>query len=270
MRHNVVKKSINTVKNTTTAGVLFIFFLCTVLCPIAAISQERKGGEKKDVAVEKTAEKKGAGDEEKKSAREDGGEREEAAKARGEKGLKKEEGILSKEYEEDEFKPKVEDDSYGWMVFKTILVLAALVGGFYYFFRFVTKKTGMQILGGEAARILSVVPLGQNKYLQVVDLAGKILVLGVSDNNINLISEVTEKDEIDRIRILSSRRPPEVKGFQEYITKQIGKIINRVTEVRGRDKKFGSGSGSGIRDTDMDYLKQQRNRLKDLNGINDE
>ena len=70
-------------------------------------------------------------------------------------------------------------------------MIGLLVGGFYYFFRFVTRKVGIQMLGRDVVQVLSVVPIGQNKYLQVVDLAGRVLVLGVTDSNINFITEIT-------------------------------------------------------------------------------
>ena len=124
------------------------------------------------------------------------------------------------------------------MFIKMIFVLGIFGGGFYYFYRFVTKKAGIGLFGGEAIKVLSVVPLGQNKFLQVVDLAGKVLVIGVSDNAISLISEITEKDQIDRIRILSNRTPPptgSVGGFQDYVMKEIGRLIETVREFRSRD-----------------------------------
>jgi flagellar biogenesis protein FliO len=166
-------------------------------------------------------------------------------------------------------KPTVEEDSYGWMIFKTIIVLGLLVGGFYYFYRFVTKKTGMHFVGREVIKILSIVPVGQNKYLQVLDLAGRVMVIGVSDSNINLITEIKDKDEIDRIRLLSSKSTPvQPGGFQEYISKYISKLFGDKipNEKHGNfEVKYEDTSIDRI-----DYLKKQRERLKKINGNNDE
>ncbi len=113
-------------------------------------------------------------------------------------------------------RPQIEEESYVWLIFKTIFVIGILIGGFYFFFKFITEKVGIAAVGQEVITILSVVPLGQNKFLQVVDIAGKVYVLGVSDNNINLITEIKDKDDVDRIRLLSSKSTP-VKpgGFQD-------------------------------------------------------
>jgi flagellar protein FliO/FliZ len=152
-----------------------------------------------------------------------------------------------------------ESASYGWLIFKTLIIIGLLVGGFYYFFRFVTKKTGIQLLGKDVAHVLSVVPLGPNRYLQVVDIAGRVLVLGVTDTNINFITEITEKDEIDRIRVMSASAPsPEAPTFSDFISKQIGRFL---------EKRESRKSHVAEPDEDrLEYLARQRERLKKIRG----
>jgi len=228
---------------------LFIFFLFIILCPIALFSADKidniTPSKEKEIIKQDT---------EKKS---------------GEEIVAK--GLPTREYKDEDFMPKVEEESYAWMIFKTILILGFLVGGFYFFFRFVTKRVGIQVLGENVINILSIVPIGQNKYLQVVDLAGKILVLGVSENGINLISEINEKDKIDQIRLLSTKNSHSKNkaGFQDYIMKHIGKLIDRKGKSRsgGRDIFKAKSNESGV---NLDYLKRQKDRLKNLNGIDNE
>jgi flagellar biosynthetic protein FliO len=179
------------------------------------------------------------------------------------------------DFKEEDFKPKAEEESYAWMVIKTILVLGILVGGFYYFFRFVSKKTGIVSVGGEAARVLSVIPLGQNKSLQIVECAGRVLVLGVTDGNINLLTEIIEKDAIDRLRIQSSKEvTASANNFQDFVFAQIGKAADSLERFKNRGKsgqpvsksaqnreEFSEESG-----VDISYLREQRRRLAGLNG----
>ncbi len=169
-------------------------------------------------------------------------------------------------------KPTVEEESYVWLIIKTLIVLGALIGGFYFFYRFVTKKTGTQILGRDVIKILSIVPVGQNKFLQVIDLAGRIMVIGVSDSNINLITEIQDKNEIDRIRLLSSKSSPiQPGGFQEYISKYISRLLgkdnNKKTDANYKIKYEDNEISAPDK---MDYLKKQRERLKKINGNNNE
>ncbi len=241
---------------------VIIFFLTAILCPLDAARGKKNDARQRQAAQAETNKEKG----DKKEA----AETEKIVKSDGEeKG--ETEGLPTKDYKDEDFKPAVEEESFLWMFVKMILVLGVLGAGFYYFYRFVTKKTGMTLFGGDAIRVLSVVPLGQNKFLNVVDLAGKVVVVGVSDNNINLITEITEKDQIDRIRILSTRTPPPAAGgggFQDNILRQIGRLVTKVQTLRHKDGRLKS---SGLdHPSDVEYLRQQKSRLRNLNGVDDE
>ena len=265
---SVLKKII-----ATCSAVAIFFSLASALCPIdaAAVPKARARTQKQVKQApprEEPAEEEAAPPVVREAAAPaDAAAKENAPRQPDAPGGANANGFNLDNYRDDE----AETESYGWLIFKTIFVIGLLVGGFYYFFRFVTKKVGIQMLGRDAVQVLSVVPIGQNKYLQVVDLAGKVLVIGVSDNAISLISEITEKDQIDRIRILSNRAPSadrKVSGFQEYVMNDIGKLIDKVRELRHRDR----GARTTVIDNpeDIKYLRQQRDRLKDLNGSDHE
>ncbi len=288
MRHNIKRIILGNAHSqgkrrvfTLMATVLMVVALC-VSHSGPAYSESRRAGakaerksdtRKKDDKSAETHKKEERKDEKKgedEVASSDGKGADESRKEGDGAPKAEEKGAISmRDYSEEDFRPQVEEESYVWLVFKTLFVLGSIVGGFYFFFRFVTKKTGIQLLGQEVIKVLSVTPLGQNKYLQVVDLAGRVLVLGVTDNAINVISEIVEKDEIDRIRILSSRGA-QVKpgGFQEYLTAQMGRVIEKVTELRHRDRV---ATVTEVGDeTDLSYLRDHRKRLRDLNGNDNE
>lgn len=245
-------------------GVVIFFLVGFGLCPIAAEAKPKRSSQKQETLKEEKAPatEETAAPEEKAAP---------AAPAVQDEGKQEAtEGVPTRDFKEDDFKPQVEEESSVWMFFKMLLVLAIFGGGMYYFYRFVTKKAGISVFGGEAVRVLSVIPIGQNKFLQLIDVAGRVLLVGVSENNINLITEITEKDQIDRIRILSTRTPPPERaagGFQDQVMKEIGRFIDRVREFRSRDRR---SSGAAEPARDIEYLRRQRDRLKDLNGDGNE
>jgi|GEM_PF-4169166 len=179
-------------------------------------------------------------------------------------------------FEEKDFGPKVDEDSYGWLLFQVVLILGFLAGGFYMFYRFISRKTGLQVSGQDVVQTLSAVPMGPGKSLYIVDVAGKIFMLGVTDSNINLITEVTDKDEKDRIRLLSSRSAPvQGKNFGEFLTDGLSMVIEKVGDLKNRKKTDKSSEKKfedylGDNDIDVDYLKSQKNRLKKMNGNDEE
>jgi len=172
---------------------------------------------------------------------------------------------------EEDFKPQVEEESAAWMIIKTILVLGLFAGGFYMFFKFVTQKAGLNVSGQEAIQILSTVSLGTNKFVQIVDVAGKVFLLGVSDSSINLLTEIKDREDIDRIRLLSSRSTP-VQGttFQEFVVGQVGWVIDKINEKRVHGFKRTKVEDISPKEFDMSYLNKQKNRLKNINGSDDE
>ncbi len=180
-------------------------------------------------------------------------------------------GLISKEYTENDFRPKPDDGSLVWSFIKTLIVLAVLIAVFYYFFRFMSKKTGTAFRGDASARVLSAVPLGQNKSLQVVDIGGRILIIGVSDGSVNLITEITDRDEINRMRVnLPSESTASHGSFNEMLRRYAGRMIDRINDkktTQSRHKETEWNHDSGI---DMSYLKAQRKRLRKMDGGDDE
>jgi len=167
-----------------------------------------------------------------------------------------------------------EPESYAWLIFKTILILGMLVAGFYYFFRYVTKKAGMQVHGRDVLNVLAMVPVGPNKFLQIVDMAGRLLVIGVSDNSVNLLTEVRDKEEIDRIRLMSSRSMPvQENTFQDFVAKQIGRFMKKAGPVRARFRSEDEPRPAAMREEPTDrlgYLRKQKDRLQKMNGSDHE
>ncbi len=187
---------------------------------------------------------------------------EENKKQTGERAL----GVPKRLYKDSEFAPKEQSDSYGWLVFKALFIIAMVVAGFYYFFRFVTKQTGMHLRGEGVIDVMSTVPLGPNKFIQIVDVAGKMLVLGVTDTNINLVSEITEKLEIDKVRLESSKADVlKPGGFQEHMAKYVESFVSKISESK---KKLDNKKSQD--NYDLKYLKKQKDRLKNISGKDDE
>ncbi len=194
------------------------------------------------------------------------------------KNVQGEEKVPGQGFEDKDFGPQVEEESVVWMIFKTLIVLGLFVGGFYLFYKFVTQKAGLQVSGQEAIKILSMVPVGPNRNLQLIDVAGKVYLIGISENGINMLAEIKDKEEIDRIRLLSSRSTP-VKDltFQDFINDQVGWVVDRFNDVKNKinEKRTHGGGKATIQELsgnefDMNYLDKQKKRLKNINESDEE
>ena len=181
-----------------------------------------------------------------------------------------EEGVPGQGFEGD-FGPKADDGSLLWEIVKVMFVLVLFGGGFYMFYKFISQKVGLNIAGQEAIRTLSMVPVGPNKTLQIIDVAGKLFLIGVTDSSINMITEIKDKDDIDRIRLLSSRSTPvQGKNFQEFVADQMGWVVEKIKEKRSHGFKKTTVEEISEKDIDMSYLDNQKKRLKKINHEDEE
>jgi flagellar protein FliO/FliZ len=171
--------------------------------------------------------------------------------------------------------PEEDETSYGWMIVKTILVLGIFGAGFYFFFKYITKKGMIPNVGRSVVQTISITPVGQNKTLQVVEIAGRVLIVGVTEHQISLISEITAKDEIDRIRLQSSKSTPvENTTFQEFVAEHVDSLISFIGKIRSHNeqkkKKRHLNTEDIYENERVDYMREQRERLKRMNGYDND
>ncbi len=67
-------------------------------------------------------------------------------------------------------------------------------------------------------RIMEHLPLGPNKSVCVVELAGRTLMLGVTEHQVTLLGEVTDPEEIERLRRQSIDQPLDDSIFASQLS----------------------------------------------------
>ena len=102
-------------------------------------------------------------------------------------------------------------------VFAFVVILA-------YFAARAFGKNSMQRLAARGGQIYLQLPLGPNRSVCVVELFGRVFVLGVTDANIHLITEIDDPETVDEIR---SSAPAEGGVFQE----QFGSLSDFVQKI---------------------------------------
>ena len=138
--------------------------------------------------------------------------------------------------------------SYPILVLRTIAVLAVIIIGIYLVFRFLLRRKNPRIADSEIIKVLANFPLAANKAIQVVEIAEKILVLGVSDSNINLITTIEDKETVDKLKLLSSKETGAPGSFKDQFLKLIG----------------GKGFPKSSQISYFDNYKKRINRMKKL------
>lgn len=108
-------------------------------------------------------------------------------------------------------------DSYGYLLFKAFFSFAAvlaLLGVFLYALKLVMKKTGMRPSdAGVPIKVLTVFPLEHRKNLTVVDVAGTVIVLGVTPSSVNMVARVESVEAAEELRRLGATRGQGLNRF---------------------------------------------------------
>ena len=102
-------------------------------------------------------------------------------------------------------------------VFAFVVILA-------YFVARAFGKNSMRSLAARGGQIYLQLPLGPNRSVCVVELFGRVFVLGVTDANIHLITEIDDPETVEEIRTAG---PAQTGMFQE----QFGLLSDFVQKI---------------------------------------
>ncbi|MBW7859123.1 MAG: FliO/MopB family protein [Leptonema sp. (in: Bacteria)] len=116
--------------------------------------------------------------------------------------------------------------SFIGLLLRFIFVVGLMGGGLYLFVRFFKRKVGIMgpTEGGQLIQVIASVPVMPGKFVQIVELAGQMLVLGTSDSGVRLIYIIEDATTAERIRLWHQNRPkPTATSMLDLIQKSIKK-----------------------------------------------
>lgn len=91
-------------------------------------------------------------------------------------------------------------------IFSLLITFALIIALAYFASRFLGHKIGnLSALGHN--KIHAALSLGSNRTIYVVEVAGKFLIVGVTEHSINLLHEITSQEEIERLILQPSAGP---------------------------------------------------------------
>ena len=175
---------------------------------------------------------------------------------------------LQKELETTPDRPgnQTEQPSVLWQFVRTLLTLAILLGIFYAIFRLYKFKRELPSQNFSAVTSIYEYPLGNNQRLQILEIAGKLMILGVSENSIQLISEVNDKYTVDRIKLDCAEDNKQPRS--DFLTELSRAIKTNIAERLGKKDRnhFTSGGVNAAEDLEV----QRENSLKRLRNLKSE
>lgn len=151
-----------------------------------------------------------------------------------------------------------------WVLLRIVIVLAIVCVGIYGVVYLLKKTTKVNAGNDPYLKNVAVLHLSSNKSVRVVSIGTQAFVLGVCDQSISLISEITDKELIDTMNLESDRNSPVPTGtftsvLKSFLPKQLSDLIP-VVKPKTTESPPVSESTSALATTD--FLKKQRDRLK--------
>jgi flagellar protein FliO/FliZ len=135
-----------------------------------------------------------------------------------------------------------------WDFVRMLLILAGVVVAIYLLFWLLRRGSGKKIQENDLIRVLGSRSLSGSRALHLVEVGKSVYLVGSSDGSVGLISEVTDKESLDSVRLKVAEETPAARRSFQNILSEI---------FRPAKKPFSRGDSVG-------FLRNQRDRLKKL------
>lgn len=142
-----------------------------------------------------------------------------------------------------------------FLLLRMIVVLAIVIACIYLVIWFLRRSTRVSNNADPFLRVVSNITLSQGKSIHVVTLLEHAYIVGVTDNAVNLIGEVTDKELVDAMNTYADKQDQTTKprNFNDVLS------IFMPNGPRNRNQNVYGNSA----DTAEQFLKMQRDRLRD-------
>jgi flagellar protein FliO/FliZ len=154
------------------------------------------------------------------------------------------------------------DVSSVWAVFRTVIVLAVAATAIYGVVYFIKRKKTGELPDDTYLKILARTPINVKTAAAVIAVGGNAWLVGLSDTNVSLISEITDKETVDAMLLAySGRAAPSNKAVN------FSALLRRFAGGSG-DRRDTQEAADIPVDIPVEYpplnLKRNRERLKNL------
>jgi flagellar biosynthetic protein FliO len=135
-----------------------------------------------------------------------------------------------------------------WDFVRMLIVLALVVAAIYLLFWVLRRGARKRITENDLIRVLGSRSLAGNRALHLVEVGSSVFLVGASDGGVQLISEITEKESLDAVRMKAAQEGPAGRRTFQQVLAEI---------FRPADHPVSLNDGVG-------FLRDQRDKLRKL------
>ncbi len=138
---------------------------------------------------------------------------------------------------------------------QTIVFLIVLIIVVWIVIRIIKKRKGVTFLDNDSIKVLSTSTIALQKYVQVVEIAGRVYILGITDQQVNTLGEITDKETIDELRVKASSSV--LPNYKQSFSNVFGSMFGKNTSTQKTEIAPIKGF--------LNVLQKQKDRLNKLN-----
>ncbi|MDX1961449.1 MAG: flagellar biosynthetic protein FliO [Leptospiraceae bacterium] len=192
-----------------------------------------------------------------------GVEEKESKKEKSKSGVKEEVNPVAERYLEKEESGSV----LLWILVRVTIVLAILVGAAYYGMRFINKNQAARFPVKGAIKVLSSVSIGPGKQIQIIEVSGILLIVGVSEHSITLIKEIDSQEIKQKLVLEADSFQPPNENFLDAlfnITKREFSSVKEKKSVENSDEEM----MEEVKQRQINYLEKIKKDREELERKN--
>ncbi len=99
-----------------------------------------------------------------------------------------------------------------WDFVRMILVLGVVIAAIYVVFYLLKRASGGRLENSPIIRVLGSRALPGNKGLHLIEVGRQVFLIGVGDDSIALVSEISDQESLDELRLSASAQAPPSRG----------------------------------------------------------
>lgn len=140
-------------------------------------------------------------------------------------------------------------NSFGvWDFVRMVIVLGIVIAAIYLVFYLLKRASGGRLENSTMIRVLGSHALPGNKALHLVEVGRQVFLIGVGDDSVSYLSEISDQESLDELRLKASTSTGERRGtFADMLSGvfQGGGSGGGSTEGGGSSSRSGRGDSGG-------------------------
>lgn len=141
-----------------------------------------------------------------------------------------------------------------WDFLRMMLILGFVILCIYVLFFFLKKASIQKFDENDLMNVISSKGITTGKAIHIVEIGNQIIVVGTADNSVSMLTEITDKETLDRIGLYKGekKRPIESSFFNYFANNFLGR--------RKNPQAFDSNENDSFANT----LKKNRQRAEKM------